>query len=479
MMIKNSFFIFSILIIFLLTGCASVNLEKFNEAYYTRGDIEAAYNIAKENSNMPQEDIKEHQQKSDDLLWQVQAGISGFYANKKESIVFLESADRLMQDSIKNFATNFFGSIGAILTSDNALPYPIYLYEASMVNYYLALESMQQGKNKDARVYLNQALERQNDAKSYYAKELERSQEGLSAVKKVSDDASKTDQYLAVTMDFARNKGEENLTQLKEKYINPIIPYLKFIFELKNRNFSSIASMSADDFALIPIEDRVILNKRKKGNHKKYVWIIIEDGKNASKETLAFSIPLPMNPEIFLNPAMLAVALSGKEGAIFVAAASSSILLNYAEPKIIKGIDFATSYQIDHKEIPKYFTLSDLMITEFNKRLAGIRTRAILRSIPPAIVAFLSEELGRQAGFRGLGFLTSLGHRLILSADVRSVTALPNSFYITRIENTKGEKELIINHQNTLKFSIKNQDKDAIVYIRNLGNNKLFMKIFE
>lgn len=464
------------LVVLFFVGCSSVDLHTFNEAYYS-GDMKKAYDIAYKGANLPQEK-QEYKPKNDDLLWQVQGGIAGFYGNIDGSEAMLLSADRIMQDSIKNFAITFFGNLTAILTSDNALPYPIYLYEASMVNYYLALDSMYQGKDHDTRVYLNQALQRQNDAKFYYAKEIEESWQKLDSMKNVSEDAPKTNQYIAVTMDFARQSDKREGIQSEEKYINPMIPYLKFIFELKHQNFSTIASMSASDLALLPPEDRDILESRKRGDKKKYIWVIIEDGKSASKDTLSFSIPLPLKPEVFLNPAMLTIALSSKEGAVFVAAESNAILLNYAEPKILEGINFAKSYRLEDKEIPCFFVLSDLMKTEFNARMGGVRTRAILRSIPPAIGAFISEKSGNRAGFNGLGLFVSLGYRLFLEADTRIVTALPHSFYVTRIENTKDKKKVLIDNRDLIEFQVKDQNQDALVYIRNVGN-KSFVKVFE
>ncbi|WP_104696963.1 MULTISPECIES: hypothetical protein [unclassified Helicobacter] len=469
------FFLFCLSTLFFI-GCSSVDLQTFNEAYYG-GNMKKAYDIAHKGANLPQENQK-HKSKSDDLLWQVQGGIAGFYGDIDESRQMLLTADRMMQDAIKNFAIIFFGNLGAVLTSDNVLPYPIYLYEASMVNYYLALDSMNQGKDQDARVYLNQALQRQNDAKFYYAREIEKSQESLNNMKNVSSEAPKTDQYVAVTMDFARESERDREVQDEKKYINPIIPYLKFIFELKRQNFSAIASMSADDFALFPLEDKEILESRKSGDTKRYIWVIIEDGKSASKGTLSFSIPLPMNPEVFLNPAMLAIALSSKEGALFTAVASNSILLNYVEPKVLEGISFAKSYSFENKEIPEFFVLSDLMKTEFDTRIAGVRTRAILRSIPPAIGAFISERAGNEAGFNGLGLLFSLGHKLILRADTRIITALPHSFYVTRMENTKDKKKILVDGRDLIEFQTKDQSQDAIVYIRNLGSS-FFIKVFE
>lgn len=475
---KNHIMFFLSVVICVFTGCTSVDLQKFNEAYY-KGNVREAYKIAKEKSNIPQENQEDYKQGNDDLLWQVQAGISGFYANVDDTSVFLQSADRLMQDSVKNFATTFFGNIGAILTSDNSLPYPIYLYEASMVNYYLALDSLSHQEYSDARTYLNQALERQNDAKSYYAKEIEAANKELNGMKKVDENASKDAQYLALAMDFVTKEQDKEKPQIEEKYINPMIPYLKFLFEMQQGNFSAIASMSVRDQNYIPLEDKKILESRKNGDDKKYIWVIIEDGKSASKDTLKFSIPLPIDPQIFLNPALMATALSGNGGAILAASVASPIMLNYAEPKLVDGEDFAQSYKIDDIEISKFFGMQELIQTEFSKRMANIRTRAILRSIPPAIVAFISEEAGKQSGYAGVGFAAGLAHSAILSADTRIVSSLPNSFYVARIENTAGDKKITIDNSNILKFHIDEQNKDAIVYVRNLGNGKTFMRILK
>ena len=457
----------------LLVGCSKLELQEFNQAYYS-GEVEEAYKMAKDASNLSSSKEKPER---DDLLWQVQAGVAGFFSQQEDTHALLESADRIMQNTIENFSTMFFGSVGAILTSDELLPYPIYLYEASLVNYYLALDAMAQDDSKNARVHLNQAIERQNDAKAYYAKEIEESQKDLKGMKKTSDKDSKDSQFIAASVDFAMSRrGEGSSAQVRENYINPMIPYMKILFELKEGRFSNIASLSALDLAFLPREDREILEARKRGAKERYIWVIIEDGKGVSKGTRSFSIPLPANPSALLNPALLAIALSSQEGAVVAAAVSGSVLLNYAEPLLIEGIDFARSYSIEGVSGSKFFSLDSLAKTEFDKRLAGIRTRAILRSIPPAIAAYASERAGQEAGVSGIGVLFGLMHKMVISADERIISALPNSFHVLRIPNTQGVKALKVDGKNMLEFSISHQDKDAIVYVRNTGT-KLFMRI--
>lgn len=480
--------VISLFMVVFFVGCASKDLKKFNESYYD-GDVHSAYSLAKEMSNLNQQNQEEEGQENkkgnDDLMWQVQAGIAGFYANAEDTKDFLLAADSNMQESIKTFASKFFGDVGAILTSDNALPYPIYLYEASMVNYYLALDSLSRKEDDVARIYLNQAIERQNDAKAYYAKELEATNKDLNSMNKFDENAPKDEQYLAVTMGFAKSKSKD-IPQVQEKYINPMIPYMKFLFEMRKNNFSSIASMGADTLALIPEEDRAILQSRKQGDKKRYIWVIVEDGRSAFKDTLAFSIPLPIDPSAFLNPVSMVAAMQAMQGdmkgadstMVIASALSGAIMLNYAEPKLIDGEDFAQSYKIGDVEAKKFFSMEELIKTEFYKRMPGVRTRAILRSIPPAVGAWVANEAGKQAGFNGLGFLVSLGHRAVISADTRIISALPNSFYVMRIENTEGEKKLLVDDNNSIQFNIKNQSEDAIVYVRNLGH-KLFVRILD
>ncbi|CBG40475.1 hypothetical protein [Helicobacter mustelae] len=470
--------------------------------------MDAAYSLAKKMLHIPESSRKSknnsakegeskevglHQKKKgrDDLLWEVQGGIAGFYLDKPDAKDLLLAADSNMQRSMHNFAKSFFGDVGAVLTSDSSLPYPIYLYEASMVNYYLALDAMSRDENNDARVYLNQALERQDDAKAYYAKELENANQDLDKIKDVNKHSSKRDQYVAIGMDFAKS-NHTKLPEIHEKYINPMIPYLKFLFEMKEGDYSSIASMSRDTLALIPRQDREILRARERGDKKRYIWVIIEDGRSAFKDSLVVSLPLPMDPANFLNPGVMFASAAVMDSAMdnaddaealdnevspFIALATDGIMITYAEPKLVKGRDFATSYQVDNVFAHKFFNMQDLIQTEFYKRMPGVRTRAILRSIPPAVIAYIGDEAGRQIfGFGGLGFLLSLGYSLMISADTRMITALPNSFYILRIENTAGEKSLQVDGKTALQFSIPNQEKDAIVYVRNVGS-KLFMRI--
>ncbi|MCE3037979.1 hypothetical protein [Helicobacter anatolicus] len=471
-----------LLLLFMFFGCSGGTLKKFNEAYYG-GDASGAYGIAKnrveENIDSSQGEVK---QDADNLLWQVQAGVSGFYLNEKDASRYLNLADSLMQENIKSFIKNFFQTTASILTSDSILPYPIYLYEASMVNYYLALDAMGNGKQNDARIFFNQALERQNDAKDYYAKELQEREEKLLDMQKISEETPKDEQYLAVGISLAKSK-DINLSLVQENFINPMIVYMKFLFEMIQGNFAGIHSLGNDFLALIPKEDKNIFTARKQGDTKRYTWMIIEDGRSAFKDSIAFSIPLPMDPTAFLNFGGMAAAIlafqdkkSAETIGIAAAALSGGVLLNYAEPVLLDGVDFSQIYEVDSIRATKFFDMQALIETEFNKRMPGVRIRAIARSVPPAITSYLVEQGGKQAGYKGLGFLLSLLHRAVISADTRMITALPNAFYIMRFENFDGEKELVIDGKNRIKFSLNNQEEDHIIYVRNLGH-EVFMRI--
>lgn len=460
------FFCFLFCLLF-ITGCANPDLNTFNQSYYS-GDAKKAYKIATSH-------LKNDKNK-DDLLWEVQAGITGFYLGEKNTSKLLEQADTLMQENIQNFAKSLFGNIGAILSSDLSLPYPIYLYEASMVNYYLALDSMSRHDFANARVYLNQALERQNDAKSYYAKELANTQKYLDDVKKANENSSQEQQYLAIGMGFANQESNKNIS-FNEHYINPMIIYMKVLFELTQNNFSAISALGKD-LNYILQEDRDIIKLRQNGDHKHYIWFIIEDGKITSKDTFKISIPLPIDPNVFLNPAAMAIALDSPHGAMIITTLSGGIMLNYAEPKLVDKEIFAKRYSIDNQPATHVFELSNLMETEFYKRLPAIRTRAILRSIPPAIIAYIAEKAGEKSfGFRGFGILTSLIHRAVLSADTRMITALPNSFYLLRVENDGKMKELKIDETQSLIFKAIDSSKDDIIYIRNTSKNVYFKRL--
>ncbi len=460
--------IFSIpFFIFFIIGCAKPNLNTFNQAYYN-GNAKKAYEIAISH-------LTNDKKNQDQLLWQVQAGIVSFYLGNKNSSKLLNQADALMQENIQNFAKSFFGNIGAILSSDTNLSYPIYLYEASMVNYYLALDSMSNHNFANARVYLNQALERQNDAKDYYAREIKYVQKHLDNIKKTDKNSSQEQQYLAIGMDFAR-QGDKDIV-FNEHYINPMIIYMKVLFELTQNNFSAINALGKElDYILQ--EDKEIIKSRQNGDNKRYIWFIIEDGKITSKDTFKISIPLPINPDILLDPIKMAIALNSPHSAIIVTALSGGIMLNYAEPKLINKEIFAKKYSVDNQQAKHLFELSNLMQTEFYKRLPAIRTRAILRSIPPAITAYIAEKTGENSfGFRGFGILTSLIHRTAISADIRMITALPDSFYILRLENDGKEKELNINGSKSLIFKAIDSNKDDIIYIRNTSKNVYFKRL--
>lgn len=74
-------------------------------------------------------------------------------------------------ENVSPKATKF---VGTTLLNDTIVDYDGSLYERIMVNIYKALNYMEEDDYENARVEFNRALMRQDKAKEYFAKEIEK-----------------------------------------------------------------------------------------------------------------------------------------------------------------------------------------------------------------------------------------------------------------------------------------------------------------
>lgn len=117
------------------------DLQTFNEYYYSGQDIKA-YEYAKSKTG-----------KNGDVLWNLQAGMSGFSTQTKENLMLLEQGEMLFSKyEAEGLMGGIFGNIGAMLVNENVKNYRGNIYEGVIFNYYKALNAMAQGNYGKARV---------------------------------------------------------------------------------------------------------------------------------------------------------------------------------------------------------------------------------------------------------------------------------------------------------------------------------------
>lgn len=441
------------------------DLETFNRYYYNGQDKEA-YEYAKSKGG-----------KNGDVLWNLQAGISAFTLNTQDSRTFLETLEQgemlFSRYEAEGLMGGVIGNMGAVLVNENVKAYRGSIYEGVMFNYYKALYAMSQGNSQLARVEFNRANDRQRRAKEYFRKDIQKALEAEAKQNAQDSTLSKFD--LKDSQSSISPILESQYSNLKQfsiykDFINPAISYVSALFFMLEGDYAKSMDLYKESYAInhAPIinQDLQILQNRKNTKKTpKYTWLIIEDGKSASKYDISLDLPL-----YYINSNILHVGVS--------------------IPKLALGEVSAKSYQAEGENgVFSAYEISDIdgvIANEFQNQLPFILTRAITSAILKASTqSILNEHLGATGALAGM-----LYSMLTTSADIRISSALPKRILAMQIPNYKGDFMLKVDNQpiyyihftcdkngNSLHNEEKNasislcQNDDNIVYLRNKGKN--------
>lgn len=434
--------------VLVLMGCSSVSFREVAQEYYN-GDSKKAFELSKKNTKS----------KTDSLLYFMMGGIVGFDLSLSQSLSLLESAEKEINlNEQKGILTEILGSIGAVAVNDNVLPYRGYLYEGVMVNYYKALLYMQSGDLSNARVEFNRANDRQRRIKDYYQAQIKKA----SKIQKENRDSNPTEEERIL-------KSYSNLSQFAsfDGYINPVISYVSglfFMLEGDSKGVDLLKEAYGISRARVVQDDLIMAQKG--GVKTKYTWVIIEDGRSASKIERSFTLPI-LTPETILS-------------------------VSLALPDLKKGKDFGRNYELSLAnqsiDAQRITSLNGVIFNEFSKHLPFIVTRSVISTTTKTLSQyFLQKSVSGFAkvfvAFGGMAYSIASTR-----ADLRSNVLLPNSFWVARIENAQGK--LILRDQNRVFFTIAMDslcqskgelcvNKNNIIYLRNAGKNVFYHILLE
>lgn len=401
--------------IFFISACSHQgSLESFNKHYYG-GEDKKAYEYAKKEAGS-----------SGDVLWNLQAGISGFSSQQQDTAAILEQGELLFsQYEAEGLLGGIFGNVGAVILNENVKTYRGNIYEGVMFNYYKALNAMSQGDYALARVEFNRANDRQRRAKDYFNKDIQKAM--VEESKQSAQDKTLNQVDMSASTQAISPILEQQYSNLKNfhaygGFINPAVSYVSALFFMSEGDYSKALDLYKESYGInkaqVINQDLQVMQNRKTGKlAQKYTWIIIEDGKSAYKQDMSLDLPAYL--------------------------VSSNVLhVGVSVPTIIAGVTSARAYyalnassKIEANEIS---LLDAVIANEFEKQLPFILTRAITSAILKASTqAVLSDQLGTAGALAGM--LYSIG---TTSADVRIATALPNRILAMQIPNNAGDVSL-------------------------------------
>ncbi len=456
---------FTLLAIVFMSACSHhSSLQTFNNHYYG-GDSKKAYTYAKSQAS-----------KDGDVLWNLQAGMSGFVLAENDTSALLEQGERLFSKyEGEGLMGGMFGNVGAVLVNENVKTYRGNIYEGVMFNYYKALNAMRMGDYALARVEFNRANDRQRRAKEYFRKDIQKAMAESNKEQRENQQLKQIDKdRTSRSTDSILESQYSNLSHfvIYDGFINPAVSYVSALFFMSEGDYPKAIDLYKESYGItrsqVINQDLKVVNARQAGDNSTYTWFIIEDGRSASLEDVSIDLP--------------AYIVSSR-----VLHAGVSI------PQIKRGQASANTYKaITHSENLEFKAfevgnLEGVLTNEFSQKLPFILTRAITSSIIKASTqAALSNLGGEQLGMTGalIGSLVGAMYSVATnSADIRISTALPhrilalqipnktldftlkadeNTLYEVQFSCTKSEQK----HKKIKKLITLCEKYDNIIYLR-------------
>lgn len=386
--------------LFILNACSHRDSIKTFSKHYYAGQNQKALDYA----------VKEAD--SGDVLWNLQAGITGFELQSPQTYELLENGEKLFsQYEQEGLLGGVLENVGAVLVNDNIREYRGNIYEGVMFHYYKALNAMSFKDYALARVEFNRANDRQRRAKDYFHKDVQK------AFGKIQEQKN-NDPSLQDTQKLSNSvlEGYSNLDKLGayEGFINPAVSYVSALFFMLEGDYTKALDLYKESYAISKsptiLKDLEILKQRKQGKGQKYTWVIIEDGSSPYKKEITLNVPVVI-PDF--NVTNLGVSL----------------------PVLIDGKASAQEYNAQNgKDLFRAYEVADMdkvIRNEFNKQLSLITTYMVTSALVK-----MTAQVVLYKNFGSTGLLAGMLYSTFTNnADVRISTALPKQVLALQIPN--------------------------------------------
>lgn len=337
--------------------------------------------------------------------------------------------------------------VATTLINDAIVDYEGSLYERIMVNVYKALNYMQENEYENARVEFNRALMRQDKAKEYFAKEIERNRQDLEKAKedknynKNMNENSKVieAQYDSLFKEFHTTKD----------FVNPYATYLASVFFFMDKDYRKAADLLREVAIVYPKNEIIkeearifkeYATKTKIKNPKKYVFVVYENGFGAVKDEFALTLPFAVDEKI--------------------------ISTNIALQTLKKGEPSFSNLNVNGQSTSDFVDLDNIVATEFKINMPAMIAKALAQAIIKTTLNAVVANNDSTGGW--LSLATAVATTATNKADVRSWRGLPKNIGIAMIENS-GNLEVRDSQGNILFQERLDKNKNALVVVRSFA----------
>ena len=421
------------LLLLILAGCATYYQK--NEAFFTNL---YGYNFVEAKKAL-ESNSKKGNKPRNALLHNLNLGyINWVLGDPTSSNQYFENADKIIEDQQKNYGLEAL----AMITNPTVKPYRPEDFEPVFVNYYKALNYLQNSQYDEAlveckriNIQLNKLNDKYKDKKNRYQRDaFAHLMMGLIyEAKKDYNNAfiAYRNAFEVYETDYKKNFGVEIPLQLKKDIINTA--HKSGFFEdqrmYEDKFNIKYANESADDGELVflwhngfgPYKAEWSINFYRGGVNKDG-WIVFANSE------LGLSFPFYIGDKS-----------DNEKNAWW-----QTNLVRIAFPKYEDRLPYYTSAQISVGN-SKY----DLELTEDISQIAfKTLNDRMAREIGLAIARFISKkviESSAKSANEGLGAAVNLVNALSEKADTRNWQTLPHSIFYTKVKLSEGEHDIQLN----------------------------------
>lgn len=438
---KKNIFMVPLITIFALTGCAN-HEEKSKE-----------FENALANKFCSDEFFEKHdvkiKQNSDVIYTGINAGlVARSCKNYEMSNTFFDAAEESYKADVdlQGITSKGVKLLTTTLINDSVLDYQGSLYERIMVNSYKALNYMDMDDDENARIEFNRALLRQDSAKDYFAKQIEKNRENLDESAKFTDKENVEESSTKVMSHYDTFFKEFETTK---DFVNPYVTYLASVFFYLEKDYGKAADLFKE-VAIVNPNNKQVQQQRKlfekrassvsKKKAKKNIFIAYEDGFGPAKEELKFTLPLPVYDKLITST--FAMPTLKKRAASY---------------GVIKANNIETSPMVDFDSV---------VATEFKINLPAEITKSVASTIIKTGLNATVAKHDATGGF--LALASSLATTMSTQADIRSWRGLPKTASMAMLEN-KGKINIVTASGEEIIKQKVDKNKDILVIVRSFA----------
>lgn len=446
-----------------LTGCVSNYTEsaKNFQTLYSTGDYA--------NSLIEAQSLVSQATPEDEVVLKLQlANVQREAGKIKESVDTFEAVENLYQSYDTNAEVSLSAESISAFSNPYALPYRGRSYDRIMTATYRALNYLELGDQAKARVALNRALFRQEDAKRMVAEKERIAREEMGNVDAKSSDAGSVLRSEEVNLAMSEGTADFVGSPVYQDYMNPLSVWLHGVFFLhtaqgiedveKARKSLERAQALAPQNPSIK-EDAVwaaTSGSRPAVDGKCIIYVLHETGEAPAWTEHKFQLPLIIFDR-------------------------NAPIVNVAFPKIspVPNQDtLVIKYKSETFNPTQLASVDGMVAREFNDELPVVKTRAVASATLKGIAAYVAnkaaEENNRRNNSQAAGFLylatiiaTNAYTTQSAQADLRNWATLPKNISMVRLVVPVSEK---LNIQNSLarppiSFTVPNA-KSLILYCK-------------